>query len=450
LILDSIYTATVNPFYRFVRGLIRAALGLFYRELEIAGPGQVPSEGPLLILANHHNGMVDALILIASSSRPVRYIAKAPLFRIPILGWFMRRLECIPAHRGQDRGYTKERNEDLYRAAKDAFLAGGAVGIFPEGASHTDSALADFKHGAAKMALEAEALADFRLGLRVQLAGIHFERTRLFRGLVLVTFSPPLGVDGYRERFAADPRGAVAALTEELRERLSKMVLDAESEEVARLAAMVERLLRSEGPVPGLEERFRRQKEILERYGRLKQTHPAEVEAVRRLLRRFDRMLRLVGSGPGQVAAEYRWPRILAYALKNTAILLIGAPVFALGIAVNSVPYLAARGCSLIGGDTEDHRASVSLLSAFLLFPAWYAALIVAGWKLLPPEVWIPVVAAGPFAGFVSMRWLERFRRFGRETAGLWLALTGPGVRRRLRSWRIEILARLERLAAVD
>ncbi|HEY3226514.1 MAG TPA: 1-acyl-sn-glycerol-3-phosphate acyltransferase [Planctomycetota bacterium] len=434
-------------FYRLVRGLLRAGLGFYYRELEIAGPGQVPSEGPLLIMANHHNGMVDAFILIAASIRPVRYIAKEPLFRIPVLGWFMRRLECIPAHRSQDPGYAKGKNEELYLAAKDAFLSGGAVGIFPEGASHTDPALAEFKHGAAKMALEAEALAGFRLGLRVQLVGIHFERTRLFRGRVLVTFSPPLGVDGYRDRFAADSRGAVAALTEELHGRLSKMVLDAESEEVARLAAMVERLLRSGGPAPGLEERFRRQKEILERYGRLKRTRPGEVEAVRRLLRRFDRMLGLVGSGPGRISADYRWPRILAYALKNTAILLIGAPVLALGIALNAAPYLAARACSLIGGDTEDHRASVGLLSAFFLFPAWYAALVVAGWKLLPPEVWIPVVAAGPFAGFISMRWLERFRRFGRETAGLWLALTGPGVRRRLMTWRREIETRLERLA---
>jgi len=440
----------VTPFYRFIRWLVRGALALFYRELEIAGPGRVSAEGPLLLMANHHNGMVDALILIAASNRPVRYIAKEPLFRIPVLGWFMRRLECPPAHRSQDAGYTKGKNEELYRAVKDAFLAGGAVGIFPEGTSHPDSSLAEFKHGAAKMALEAEALAEFRLGLRVQLVGIHFDRTRLFRGRVLVTFSPALGIDEYRDRFAADPRGTVSTLTEELRERLSKMVLDAESEEVARLSAMVERLLRSEGPTPGLEERFRRQKEILERYGRLKETHPAEVEAVRRLLRSFDRMLRLVGSGPGRVAAEYRWPRILAYALKNSAILLLGAPVLALGIALNGIPYLAARACGLIGGDTEDHRASVSLLSAFFLFPAWYAVMIVAGWKLLPPAVWIPAVATAPFAGFVSIRWLERFRRFGRETAGLWLALTGPGVRRRLRSWRIEILARLERLAAVE
>jgi 1-acyl-sn-glycerol-3-phosphate acyltransferase len=440
----------VTLFYRFIRGLLRAALGFYYRDVEVAGAESVPAEGPLLLMANHHNGMVDAFILIAASERPVRYIAKEPLFRIPVLGWFMRGLGCIPAHRSQDPGYAKDRNEALYQSVKDAFLAGGAVGIFPEGQSHTDPGLAEFKHGAAKMALEAESLADFRLGLRVQLVGIHFERTRLFRGRVLVTFGPPLPVAGYRDRFAADPRGAVAAMTEELRARLSTMVLDAESEEVARLSALVERLGLMEERETGIQGRFQRQKLIVERYKRLKETRPAEVEAVRRLLRRYDRMLKLVGSGDRQIAAEYRWPRILGFALKNTALLLLGAPVFALGIALNAVPYLAARACSFLTGRDEDHRASVGLLAAIAIFPAWYAGLVLAGWKLLPVAVWLPVVACGPPAGLIALRWLERFRAFARETAGLWLALTGPGVRRRLAAWRREIAARLGRLAGAE
>lgn len=437
----------MTAFYRFVRALLRAALGIYYREIEVAGADSIPADGPLLLLANHHNGMIDPLIVIAASRRPVRYIAKEPLFRIPILGWFMRRLGCIPAYRARDEGYAKGKNEDLYRAVKEAFLAGGAIGIFPEGGSHTDPALAEFKHGAAKMALEAEGLADFKLGLRAQLIGIHFERTRLFRGRVLVTFGAPQPVEGYRERFAADARGAVADLTKDLRGRLATIVLDADTEEVARLSEIVERILRHEGPAPDLEERFRRRKEVLNRYHKLRETRPAEVEAVRRLLRRYDRMLRLVGSGDGQVSADYRWPRILGFALKNTALLLFAAPVFLYGIALHVVPYLAARACALLYQRDEDHRASVGLLSAIALFPLWYAGLAVAGWRLLPLQVWLPALLAGPPAGYMALLWLDRFRRFARETAGLWLALTGPGVRRRLAAWRRDIAVRLERLA---
>src|SRR5688572_9189585 len=432
------------PFYRFIRGLLRAALGFYYREIEVAGEERIPAQGPLLLLANHHNGMIDAFIIIAASNRPIRYIAKEPLFRIPLLGWFMRRLGCIPAHRSRDPGYAKEKNEDLYRAAKEAFLAGGAIGIFPEGGSHTDPGLAEFKHGAAKMALEAEALADFQLGLRAQLVAIHFERTRLFRGRVLVTFGESQPVDGYRAAFEADSRAAVGSLTQDLRDKLSTMVLNAENEEVARLSAVVERIMREEGSTPGLEERFRRQKEVLKRYQRLRETRPAEVEVVHSLLRRYDRMLTLVGGRDGQIAAEYSGARILGFALKNTLLLILGAPVLAFGLAFHFIPCWIARITAVLAGKDEDQRSSVGLIVAIFLFPLWYAGLAVAGWKLVPLKAWLPVILCGPPAGYVALRWLDRFNRFARETAGLWMAMTGT--RKRLNEARRQIAERLARL----
>ena len=434
----------MTPFYRFIRSLLRAALGFYYRELEVAGEERIPRDGPLLLLANHHNGMIDPFIVIAASTRPVRYIAKAPLFRMPILGWFMRRLGSIPAHRSSDPGYSKEKNEDLYRAAKDAFLAGGTIGIFPEGGSHTDPGLAEFKHGAAKMALEAEALADFRLNLRAQLVAIHFERTRLFRGRVLVTFGEAQPVDAYREAFAADGRAAVGSLTQDLRDKLSSMMLNAENEEVARLSAIVERIMREEGTAPGLEERFRRQKEVLKRYQRLRETRPAEVEVVRSLLRRYDRMLTLVGSRDGQVVAEHSMARILGSAIKNTLLLVLGAPVVAFGIAFHFIPYWICRVAAVLCGPDEDNRSSVGLIVAIFLFPLWYAGLAIAGWKLLPLQAWLPVILCGPPAGYVALRWLDRFNSFARETAGLWLAITGT--KKRLSAARNQIAERLIRL----
>jgi glycerol-3-phosphate O-acyltransferase/dihydroxyacetone phosphate acyltransferase len=435
-----------NPslIYRFTRGLIRLALRFYYRRIEVAGAGTIPLDGPLLLLANHHNGMIDPLIVIAASPRPVRYIGKEPLFRIPILGWFMRQLKCIPAYRTQDAGYSKEKNDALFAAAKEAFLADGTIGIFPEGGSHTDPGLLEFKHGAAKMALEAEALGDFRLGLRAQLVAIHFERTRLFRGRVLVTFGASQPVAGYRERFASDPRGAVAALTRDLRSKLSSMILDAENAEVAHLTGVVERIMRSEGPSPGLEERFQRRKAVLERYRSHRERRPAEVESVRRLLTQYDRIVRLAGSGDGQIAAPRRWPRTLWHALVNTLLLILGGPVFAYGLALHAVPYGISRICARLSGKDEDNRSSVGLLVAIAVFPLWYAGLAVAGWKTLPAKVWMPLLLLGPPAGLVALAWLDRFEKFARETAGLWLGVTGA--RGRLARMRREIVKRIESL----
>lgn len=436
--------------YRFVRRLTKTALGFYYRSVEVEGRRNLPKTGPVLLLANHHISMVDPLLLIAASRRPVQFIAKAPLFRVPILSFFLRRLGCIPAYRSQDPGYQKEKNLDLYQSVAEAFRSGGAVGIFPEGRSHEDPSLGEFKHGAAKMALEAEAASGFSLGLRVLLVGIHFERTRLFRGRVLVTLASPMTLEGFRELHAADPRGAVESLTRTLHERLSKMVLDAETEEAVRLAARVESLGILPDDDKDLRSKFDRRKFILEEYRRLLAERPEEVQHVRSLVRRYDRILSLVGGRDGHVTADYRVVRILGFTLKNALLLAIGAPFLAVGILLNAVPFWLVRLLAIAAyrkeGRGADVRAGVGLLLAIVIFPPWYATLAWWGWKNLDPWIWIPVLSAGPPCGLLAMGWLERWRKVARETSALLLAVFRPAARGRLRRMRDQIRKGIERL----
>ena len=169
---------------RFAKALVRLGLRAFFREIEVRGAENLPPDGPCIVAANHHNSMIDPFLLLAMVDRPLCFIAKEPLFRMPVLGWFLRRLRCIPAHRKQDAGYAKELNEGLYKAAAETLTAGPALAIFPEGKSHSEPGLAEFRHGASKIAIEA--------GARVQLVGIHFEETRGFRGKVLIQLGPPI------------------------------------------------------------------------------------------------------------------------------------------------------------------------------------------------------------------------------------------------------------------
>ena len=53
----------------------------FYRTT-VSG-GDIPREGPLLLAGNHPNSLLDPLFLAAVARRPVRFLAKAPLFSNP-------------------------------------------------------------------------------------------------------------------------------------------------------------------------------------------------------------------------------------------------------------------------------------------------------------------------------------------------------------------------------
>src|SRR3989304_4286511 len=73
--------------------------------------------------------------------RPVRFLAKAPLFGDLKTGWMMRAVGAIPVYRRVDDPTLMDRNTDMFRAVYVSLARGAAVGIFPEGESHSEPSM---------------------------------------------------------------------------------------------------------------------------------------------------------------------------------------------------------------------------------------------------------------------------------------------------------------------
>lgn len=429
--------------YTVVRGALRLGLRAYFREIETHGEKNMPREGPLVIIANHHNGMIDPFLLMAATDRPVTFVAKATLFRVPILGWILRGLHCMPAYRGEEQDYAKEKNQALYAAAGEFLASGRAIGIFPEGRSHVDPTLVEFKHGVSRIAFDAAARG---APVRVQLVGIHFERNRGFRGKALLQFGPALAVDAWRDPYLQDPRAATAALTEELYKQLSAYVLTAENEELVRLADLIERMgvLDATGEAD-LKGAFERKKVLLEGYRTLCTVAPREVNAFRRSLRRYQEFLDALGVRDAEIAVDYRFTRVAGFALRNTLALILGLPFLLLGLVCNLIPYLVSY-FSAQRGRSLDDRTSIGFMVAIVSFPIYWATLALASWHLARlPGVFATALLA-PASGMLSLAWMDRWSRVLQATWGLWSALALPSARAKLRRMRGRIIKRLQRL----
>lgn len=76
--------------HRLVRPLARVLLRVFYRSIEVAGIEKVPADGPPILCANHQNALVAPILLMAAIHRRLTPLAKAPLFRHPLIGPVLR------------------------------------------------------------------------------------------------------------------------------------------------------------------------------------------------------------------------------------------------------------------------------------------------------------------------------------------------------------------------
>ncbi|MDQ0285683.1 1-acyl-sn-glycerol-3-phosphate acyltransferase [Desulfofundulus luciae] len=134
-------------FYRFARAVCRVILA-FIRRWEVVGTHHLPRSGGVLVVSNHVSYW-DPVVVGCALDRQVHFIAKAELFRIPLLGPVIRALGAFPVRRGGG-------DRQAIRRALELLKQGRVVGIFPEGTRSKSGELLEPHLGAAMLALRAK------------------------------------------------------------------------------------------------------------------------------------------------------------------------------------------------------------------------------------------------------------------------------------------------------
>jgi 1-acyl-sn-glycerol-3-phosphate acyltransferase len=112
-----------------------------------AGNGNVPLEGALVVVANHGSHL-DPPLLGHALGRPVAFMAKAELFRVPLLGPIIRACGAYPVARGAS-------DREAIRIATDRLQQGWATGVFLDGTRQANGRVNQPQAGAALLAARA-------------------------------------------------------------------------------------------------------------------------------------------------------------------------------------------------------------------------------------------------------------------------------------------------------
>ena len=137
----AIYIYTLVPEF-LLRFIVWLLVHTVYR-LKVVGDENIPEEGPAVIVANHVS-FADALIIMAGSRRPIRFVMDHHIFRWPILSFVFRNSRAIPIAPAKEDPAMMERAFDEVAAALEA---GELVGLFPEGRITDNGELYPFRPG---------------------------------------------------------------------------------------------------------------------------------------------------------------------------------------------------------------------------------------------------------------------------------------------------------------
>lgn len=136
-----------RDFYRLMCGVLRPYYAVVYPPAA-DGLENIPREGGFILCSNHLNARDPFYLAVLSRERKFHFMAKAELFKNPVVGVFLRGLEAFPV----DRGHS-----DLaaVRTSLQLLKEGHGLGIFPQGTRSRDNTPTPMLDGVAMIAMRA-------------------------------------------------------------------------------------------------------------------------------------------------------------------------------------------------------------------------------------------------------------------------------------------------------
>ncbi len=413
---------------------------VFFRRIEVAGLERVPDKSPVIFVLNHPNGLIDPVFLLCLTPRRVSFLAKAPLFTMPLIGYFVRALDSLPVYRQQDAGQDTTRNRETFEQARALLARGGTIAICPEGVSHNEPRLRPLKSGTARIALGA-ASAGAQLDLKIVPAGLYYTSKSSFRSAALLHFGEPLKIEPVKLNANNEPpREAVRELSSRIEHALREVMLEAEHDEALATIIRAEKIFTSEAEVrnaearsaeawsgetrgnieasiddePSLQRELQVRRRFVEAYAYQRERAPQRIATLEARIIRYEEELKQAGLDAEDLSAPLASrSTVIRYLVWQAFLFACLFPVATAGLflhypAYRLASYLAVR----LSEDSDDVVATFAIAAAMLLFPlTWLSLAVLLWWRVGWPFAFAALIFL-PFAGYAAVRFREELDQY--------------------------------------
>lgn len=399
---------------RLIVALVRVALRTYFQRIEVTGRENVPLDKPVIFVLNHPNALVDPVFLFCLAPRRVSFLAKAPLFHMPVIGYLVKEMDSLPVYRHQDEGSDTSKNQETFVAARKLLASGGTIAICPEGVSHNEPRLKPIKTGAARIALAAVSTGEVS-DLKIVPAGLYYTCKTTFRSSALLYFGTPLSVEPVKlDDDGNPPREAVRVLSDKIEKALRAVILDAHQEEALLTTARAERIFSSasDDNDDSLKVELRLQQRFIKAYPIVQAQQPDRLRKLEIRMLRFEEELNQAGIDTDELSPPTSTASVFATILKRSLLFLLMLGPAALGTVAHYPAYrLGGFLATRFSSDSEDVISTIKIISAMLLFPLTWLILAVVGYAVFGWWAALLALVVIPVCGYLAIVFFEQLDR---------------------------------------
>lgn len=368
--------------YQFLKLIVGIGIRFYYKEVRVLNRKSLTHDGPMIIIANHPNTLMDAMMIGYACKQPIHYMAKGTLFNSKLKLWLLKNLNMIPINRQGESTTKGVSNQASFEACYRVLEEGKTLVVFPEGTSFLERHLRELKSGTARIALEVERRNKGELNLRVVPLGLNYLKAEKFRSSVLINVGQQISVTEYLAAFKMDAGKTAKKLTEKFRINLERVLVNSDSKEQETIVDQLTEILSSKYikmDEKGVVGEIQFLKEIRNKVEEIQITQPWKIAEMQLLIQNIQWRLRKLDIRADFLDRRFRSRMFFRQIFLSIVILIIGLPIFIFGLIHNLIQFKVTD--FLVPKITKDieYFAPIAVLLGLFLYPIFYSLFLIAG-----------------------------------------------------------------------
>lgn len=216
-------------YYKALKLFLSYAFSKYFRTIEIKGQENIPQNQPIIFAANHQCGLIDPLAVIFFQSEPIVYLARADIFKNPLIAKLLFFIKVAPIYRIRDGFSHLSKNEQQMEMAVGVLKDSKCLGVMPEGNHGEHHKLRPLVKGIFRIAFKAEETLEGEKHVYIIPVGLDHSDFEHSGSDLVVTFGKPMCVGDYMESYLENPSIGLSTMKQALSEELSLLMQDVRS-----------------------------------------------------------------------------------------------------------------------------------------------------------------------------------------------------------------------------
>lgn len=358
------------PWYLTVRTIVKITLFFLYTKIEVKGKKNIPKNKPVLLVPNHQNSFIDAVLITVNYTSLVYYLTRARAFTPGLMDKTLRSLNMLPVYRVRDGMSSLKKNEAIFQLCLDYLKKGSSILIFPEANHDLKRRVRPLSKGFTRIAFDAEVKNDWNFDMHVLPVGINYSDHRHTRNKISIVYGDAIPVKEYEEKYIENEHQAALDLKNRVSRAMKKLIMHVPNLKHYNAYKVV------------LDELEPNRDQIAD--PDLMNTRVEKTKTVINddIAKKADDLIDLAQKNDLSI-------RMAAGLIKNKWQIFAFFPIYLFAFLNNILPFLAIH--KLIKKAVKDpaFESSIKLLTGMILFPLFYLIVCLILWLIGTPSIYI-------------------------------------------------------------